>query len=31
MDFGSSQLIRRLDDGYFAGADSRRDSLAVGF
>jgi gamma-glutamyltranspeptidase/glutathione hydrolase len=31
MDFGSSQLIRRLDDGYFAGADSRRDSLAVGY
>ena len=31
MDFGSSQLIRRLEDGYFAGADSRRDSLAVGF
>ncbi|MFM9970627.1 MAG: gamma-glutamyltransferase family protein [Burkholderiales bacterium] len=31
MDFGCSQLIRRLDDGYFAGADSRRDSLAVGF
>ena len=31
MDFGCSQLIRRLDDGYFAGADARRDSLAVGF
>ncbi len=31
MDFGCSQLIRRLDDGYFAGSDARRDSLAVGF
>ena len=31
MDFGSSQLIRRLDDGYFAGSDARRDSLAVGY
>ena len=31
MDFGCSQLIRRLEDGYFAGADTRRDSLAVGY
>ena len=31
MDFGCSQLILRLEDGYIAGSDSRRDSQAVGF
>jgi gamma-glutamyltranspeptidase / glutathione hydrolase len=31
MDFGCSQIIRRLDDGYLAASDPRRDSLAVGF
>ena len=31
MDFGCSQIIRRLDDGYMAASDARRDSLAVGF
>ena len=31
MDFGCGQLIRRLDDGYAAASDARRDSLAVGF
>jgi len=31
MDFGCAQLIHRLDEGYLAAADSRRDSLAVGF
>ena len=31
MDFGCSQLILRLAEGYIAGCDSRRDSLAVGF
>ena len=30
MDFGCSQLILRLAEGYVAGSDSRRDSLAVG-
>jgi gamma-glutamyltranspeptidase/glutathione hydrolase len=31
MDFGCSQIIHRLDDGYLAASDARRDSLAVGF
>ncbi|HUJ25590.1 MAG TPA: gamma-glutamyltransferase, partial [Myxococcales bacterium] len=31
MDFGCGQLIYRLDDGYAAASDARRDSLAVGF
>ncbi len=31
MDFGCSQIARRLDDGYLAASDARRDSLAVGF
>ncbi len=31
MDFGCSQIIRRIDDGYLAASDARRDSLAVGF
>ena len=31
MDFGCSQIIRRIDDGYVAASDARRDSLAVGF
>jgi gamma-glutamyltranspeptidase / glutathione hydrolase len=31
MDFGCSQIIGRLDDGYVAASDARRDSLAVGF
>jgi gamma-glutamyltranspeptidase/glutathione hydrolase len=30
-DFGCGQLIWRLDDGYAAASDARRDSLAVGF
>ena len=31
MDFGCSQLIWKLQDGYVAASDARRDSLAVGF
>lgn len=31
MDFGCGQLIHRLEDGYAAASDARRDSLAVGF
>ncbi len=31
MDFGSAQIAHRLDDGYLAASDPRRDSLAVGF
>jgi gamma-glutamyltranspeptidase/glutathione hydrolase len=31
MDFGSSQLILRMKDGYAGAADPRRDSLAVGY
>ena len=31
MDFGSSQLILKLEDGYAGAADPRRDSLAVGY
>ena len=30
-DFGCGQLIWRLQDGYAAASDARRDSLAVGF
>ena len=29
--FGSAQLIWKLDDGYFAASDPRRDGQAVGF
>jgi gamma-glutamyltranspeptidase/glutathione hydrolase len=29
--FGSAQLIWKLDSGYFAGSDPRRDGQAVGF
>ena len=31
MDFGCSQIIHRLPDGYAAASDARRDSLPVGF
>ncbi len=31
MDFGCSQLIVRLAEGYLGASDSRRDSLPVGF
>jgi gamma-glutamyltranspeptidase / glutathione hydrolase len=31
MDFGCSQLIVRMADGYAAGSDPRRDSVAAGF
>jgi gamma-glutamyltranspeptidase / glutathione hydrolase len=31
MDFGCSQIAHRLEDGYLAASDARRDSLAVGF
>lgn len=31
MDFGCSQIIMRLADGYLAASDPRRDSLAVGY
>ncbi len=30
MDFGCAQIAHRLDDGYAAASDARRDSLAVG-
>src|SRR5689334_22885421 len=29
--FGGAQLIHRLDDGYCAGSDHRKDGLAIGF
>ncbi|TVQ35517.1 MAG: gamma-glutamyltransferase family protein [Geminicoccaceae bacterium] len=29
--FGGAQLIAKLDDGYVAGSDSRKDGQAVGF
>ncbi|MDH3376563.1 MAG: gamma-glutamyltransferase family protein [Gammaproteobacteria bacterium] len=29
--FGGAQLIHRLDDGYCAGSDSRKDGQAVGY
>ena len=31
MDFGSAQMIWRLDGGYLAASDPRRDGQAVGF
>ena len=31
LEFGSAQLIHRLDGGYAAASDSRRDGQAVGF
>lgn len=31
MDFGCSQIAYKLDDGYIAASDGRRDSLPVGF
>ena len=31
MDFGSAQLIYRLEDGYLAASDPRRDGQAVGY
>ncbi len=31
MDFGCSQMIRRLPDGFECASDPRRDSLPVGF
>jgi len=31
MDFGCSQIAYKLDDGYLAASDARRDSLPVGF
>ena len=31
MDFGCGQILHRLEDGYAAASDARRDSLAVGF
>ena len=30
-DFGCGQILYRLEDGYAAASDARRDSLAVGF
>ncbi len=31
MDFGSAQLIWKLDGGYVAASDPRRDGQAVGY
>ena len=31
MDFGSAQMIYRLEDGYLGASDPRRDGQAVGF
>lgn len=31
MDFGAGQFILKMNDGYFAASDSRRDGQAVGF
>jgi gamma-glutamyltranspeptidase/glutathione hydrolase len=30
-DFGAAQLIQRLEDGYLAASEPRRDGQAVGF
>jgi gamma-glutamyltranspeptidase / glutathione hydrolase len=29
--FGGAQLVWRLDDGYCAGSDHRKDGHAIGF
>jgi len=29
--FGGAQLVRRIDGGYVAGSDPRKDGLAAGF
>jgi gamma-glutamyltranspeptidase/glutathione hydrolase len=31
LEFGAAQLIQRLDDGYAAASEPRRDGQAVGF
>jgi gamma-glutamyltranspeptidase/glutathione hydrolase len=31
MDYGAGQMIVRVDDGYVAGSDPRRDGQAAGF
>jgi hypothetical protein len=31
MDFGCAQIAYKVDGGYVAASDPRRDSLAVGF
>jgi gamma-glutamyltranspeptidase / glutathione hydrolase len=31
MEYGSAQLIRKVEDGYIAGSEPRRDGQAVGF
>jgi gamma-glutamyltranspeptidase/glutathione hydrolase len=31
LDFGAAQIIRRVDGGYVAGSESRRDGCAAGF
>ena len=31
LDFGSAQLIYKLEDGYLGASDPRRDGQAVGF
>jgi gamma-glutamyltranspeptidase/glutathione hydrolase len=31
LDFGASQIVRRIERGYVAGSESRRDGCAVGF
>jgi gamma-glutamyltranspeptidase/glutathione hydrolase len=31
LDFGSAQMIWKLDDGYLAASDARRDGQAVGY
>lgn len=31
LEFGSAQLIYRMENGYFAASDARRDGQAVGF
>ena len=31
MEFGAAQLVYKLDDGYLAASDPRKDGQAVGF
>ena len=31
LDFGASQIVRRIEHGYVVGSESRRDGCVAGF